>query len=146
MAALCKATAAHLKLAVLAKDAATAKRGTVYGHLDSALSAAQKALDLYQTFGFVQITECVSEEILFRYSQALAADDQQEEANKYLRRAYDEMARKHALIPTDSYFRRTYLENILLHQEIRAAYAARVGLILTESGQVSHLSHTSETL
>lgn len=144
MAALCKATAAHLKLAMLAKDAAATKPGTVYGHLDSALNAAQRALDIYQTFGFVQITECVSEEILFRYSQALVANEQQEEANKYLRRAYDEMARKHALIPTDSYFRRTYLENILLHQEIRAAYAARVGLILTESGQVPHLSHVPE--
>jgi len=145
MAALCKAATAHLKLAILAKDAATTKPGAVYGHLDSALNAAQKALDLYNTFGFVQITECVSEEILFRYSQALAANEQQEEANKYLRRAYDEMARKHALIPTDSYFRRTYLENILLHQEIRAAYAARVGLILTESGQVPHLSLIPET-
>jgi len=144
MAALCKATAAHLKLAVLAKDAATAKPGAVYEHLDSALHTAQKALDLYQTFGFVQITECVSEEILFRYSQALTANEQQEEATKYLRRAYDEMARKHALIPTDSYFRRTYLENILLHQEIRAAYATRVGLILTESGQVPQLSHVPE--
>ncbi|MBN2390162.1 MAG: AAA family ATPase, partial [Anaerolineae bacterium] len=145
MAALCKAAAAHLKLALLAKDTATTKPGAVYGHLDSALRAAQKALDLYNTFGFVQITECVSEEILFRYSQALGGNEQQEEANKYLRRAYDEMARKHALIPADSYFRRTYLENILLHQEIRAAYAARVGLILTESGQVSHFSHIPET-
>lgn len=145
MAALCKATAAHLKLAMLAKDAATTRSGAVYAHLDSALRAAQKALDLYQMFSFVQITECVSEEILFRYSQALAANEQQEEATKYLRRAYDEMARKHALIPTSSHFRRTYLENILLHQEIRAAYAARVGLILTESGQVPHLSHTPET-
>ncbi len=145
MAALCKAAAAHLKLAVLARDAATTQPGAVYNHLKSALDTAQKALDLYNTFGFVQITECVSEEILFRYSQALAANEQQEEATKYLRRAYDEMARKHALIPTDSYFRRTYLENIILHQEIRAAYAARVGLILTESGQVPHLSHIPET-
>ncbi|MGC9393219.1 MAG: AAA family ATPase [Anaerolineae bacterium] len=144
MAALCKATAAHLKLAMLAKDAATAKPGIVYEHLNNALDTAQKALELYQTFGFVQITECVSEEILFRYSQALAANEQPEEATKYLRRAYDEMARKHALIPADSYFRRTYLENILLHQEIRAAYAARVGLILTESGQVPQLSHIPE--
>ena len=144
MAALCKATAAHLKLALLEKDAATSKPSTIYDHLNSALDTGQKALDLYQTFGFVQITECVSEEILFRYSQALTANEQPEEATKYLRRAYDEMARKHALIPADSYFRRTYLENILLHQEIRAAYAARVGLILTESGQVPHLSHVPE--
>jgi len=144
MAALCKAATVHLKLATLAKETASATPGAVYEHLSHALEAAQQALDLYQTFGFVQITECVSEEILFRYSQALAANDQHEEATLYLRRAYDEMARKHALIPTDSYFRRTYLENILLHQEIRAAYAARVGLILAESGHVHQLSHVSE--
>ncbi len=140
MAALCKAAAAHLKLA-----AVVAKSAAVYEHLSRALETSQKALDIYQTFGFLQITECVSEEILFRYSQALAANEQPEEATKYLRRAYDEMARKHALIPPDSYFRRAYLENILLHQEIRAAYAARVGLILTEAGPIPQMSHIPET-
>ncbi len=134
MAALCKAAAAHLKLAATVTPSSAE-------HLSQALQASQKALELYQTFGFVQITECVSEEILFRHSQALAANEQADEATKYLRRAYDEMARKHALIPTDSYFRRAYLENILLHQEIRAAYAARVGLLLTEAGPVPQMSH-----
>lgn len=140
MAALCKAAAAHLRLA-----AVVTQRTTVESHLASALQASQKAVDIYHTFGFVQITECVSEEIMFRHSQALALNAQPEEATEYLRRAYDEMARKHALIPTDSHFRRTYLENVLLHQEIRAAYAARVGLILTEAGQVPHLSHIPES-
>ncbi len=140
MAALCKAAAAHLKLAMV-----VTKPAAVYDHLSRALEASQKALDIFQTFGFLQITECVSEEILFRYSQALAANEQPDEATKYLRRAYDEMARKHALIPPDSYFRRAYLENILLHQEIRAAYAARVGLILTEAGPIPQMSHIPET-
>ncbi|HQK12803.1 MAG TPA: adenylate/guanylate cyclase domain-containing protein [Anaerolineae bacterium] len=141
MAALCKAAAAHLRLANVITQRAVAE-----AHLESALQASQKALDIYNKFGFVQITECVSEEILFRHSQALAANGQPEEANKYLRRAYDEMTRKHALIPPDSYFRRTYLENIPLHQEIRAAYAARVGLILTEAGQVLYATPLPELL
>ncbi len=141
MAALCKAAAAHLRLANVITQRAAAE-----AHLEHALQASQKALDIYNRFGFVQITECVSEEILFRHSQALAANEQPEEANKYLRRAYDEMTRKHALIPPDSYFRRTYLENIPLHQELRAAYAARVGLILTEAGQALHPNLIPESL
>jgi hypothetical protein len=32
--------------------------------------------------------------------------------------------RKHDLIPPDSPFRRTYLENIPLHRDIRAAHTA----------------------
>jgi len=34
------------------------------------------------------------------------------------------MMRKHDLIPADSSFRRTYLENIALHQEILNSYNA----------------------
>jgi len=79
-------------------------------------------LDIYQQFGFVQIIECVSEEIFFRHSQALAANGYQSEADEYLKRAYEEMTRKHDLIPTDSPFRKTYLENIPIHRDIRDAY------------------------
>lgn len=129
MAALCKAATAHLKLANIATHDEMRQNLHAQAHATS-----QAALDIYQAFGFVQIIECVSEEIYFVHHQALAANGQQDEALKYLRWAYDEMTRKHALIPGDSHFRRTYLENIPLHQDIRAAYAARVGLILTESG------------
>ena len=90
-----------------------------------ALEASQAALDVYQNFGFVQVVECTSEEILFRHGQALAANEQQEAAEEYLRRAYDEMLRKYALIPADSPYRRTYLENIPLHRELQALHAAR---------------------
>ncbi len=135
IAALCKAATAYLKLATLVTEPAAMTE-----FRSQALQASQKALELYQMFGFMQITECVSEEILFRHSQALAANAQMEEATKYLHRAYDEMARKHALIPPDSHFRRAYLENILLHQEIRAAYTTRVGLILTEAGPLPQMS------
>ena len=51
----------------------------------------------------------------------MAANGRQAEAAEYLQRAYDEMMRKHDLIPPDTPFRRTYLENIPLHRAIRAA-------------------------
>ncbi len=129
MAAHCQATVAHLGLAQsLPADTEV--------HLTQALQSAEQAHDIYQSFGFSQIVECASEEILLRYSQALAANQQHDLAMRYLRRAYDEVARKHGLIPADSHFRRTYLEQIPLHREIRAAYSSRVGNILTESSQI----------
>jgi len=73
----------------------------------------------------VQVVECTSEEILYRHSQALAANEQLATAAAYLKRAYQEMMRKHTLIPADSPFRNTYLE-IPLHREILAAYAPQV--------------------
>lgn len=79
-------------------------------------AVSRPELDIYQHFGFVQIIECVSEEILFRHSQALAVNGREAEAAEYLQRAYDEMMRKHDLIPSDSPFRRTYLQNIPLHR------------------------------
>ena len=129
MAAQCLATVAHLGLSqTLTDDPARA------GHVKAALRAAERAHDIHQLFGFAQIIECVSEEVFLRYSQALAANQQYDLAGRFLRRAYDEMMRKHTLIPADSHFRRTYLEQIPLHREIRAAYASRVGSILTEAG------------
>jgi len=129
MAAQCLATVAHLGLSqTLTDDPARTD------HLQAALRAAERAYDIHQLFGFAQIIECVSEEVLLRYSQALAANQQHDQANRFLRRAYGEMMRKHTLIPADSHFRRTYLEQIPLHREIRAAHATRVGSILTEAG------------
>jgi len=114
MAAACESAAAHLGLAECLADEAERE-----AHLRQALESSQAALDIYQHFGFVQIIECVSEEILYRHSLALAANGRQAEAAEYLQRAYDEMMRKHDLIPPDSPFRRTYLENIPLHRDIR---------------------------
>jgi hypothetical protein len=142
MAAQCKAAVAHLGLAQIAADQ-EAERAC----LTSALQAAETAYEIYQLFGFCQVVECVSEEVFFRYSQALAANDEQEMAVRFLRRAYDEMMRKYTLIPPDSHFRRTYLEQVPLHREIRAAYATRVGSILTEAGQVwCHPGPAAETV
>jgi len=119
MAAACESAAVHLGLAECAADEAERE-----AHLRQALESSQAALDIYHHFGFVQIIECVSEDILYRHSLALAANGHAAEAAEYLQRAYDEMKRKHDLIPPDSPFRRTYLENIPLHRDIRAAHTA----------------------
>lgn len=117
MAAAVQMTVAQLGLARLRADDAGARAH----HAGQALGASQTALNLYNGFGFAQIVECTSEEVLYRHSQALAANGRADEAAEYVRRAYDEMMRKHALIPPDSHFRQTYLENIPLHREIRQA-------------------------
>jgi class 3 adenylate cyclase/multidrug efflux pump subunit AcrA (membrane-fusion protein) len=123
MAALCEASEAHLKLArVLAGG--KEKDSERESHLTRALEASQKGLGIYEQFGFVQLVECVSEEILYRHSRALAANDRADEAAEFLERAFEEMMRKHALIPKNSPFRKTFLENIELHREIPVAYAA----------------------
>jgi hypothetical protein len=75
----------------------------------------------------------VSEEILFRHSQALAANGREDESLHYVQRSYDEMMRKYELIPADSPFRRTYLENIELHRNIRDAIGPLSGV--DENGQ-----------
>jgi uncharacterized protein YbaA (DUF1428 family) len=77
-------------------------------------------LTTYTEFGFTQVVECTGEEILFRHSQALAVNVRDDEAIVFLHRAYDEMMRKHDLIPADSVFRQSYLD-IELHREIRDA-------------------------
>ncbi len=90
-------------------------------HRAAALEASQHGLETYEALGFVQIIECVSEEVLFRHSQALRINGREAEANEYLRQASEEMMRKYAFIPKESPFRRTYLENIALHREIQTA-------------------------
>jgi hypothetical protein len=71
--------------------------------------------------------ECTSEEILFRHSQALAANERHDEAADFLKRAYEEMIRKYELIPEASSFRKTYLENIQLHRDILSTYKPKSG-------------------
>ncbi len=120
IAANCHRSVAHLGLAGCGTDDEHCQE-----HKRLALEASSAALKGLDTFGFLQIVECVSEEVLFRHGQALAANDRVEESHEYIRRAYDEMMRKHAFIPSDSHFRRTFLENIQLHREIQLAYTSR---------------------
>jgi hypothetical protein len=119
IAAACQLAAAHLGLIKHVTNEAERQ-----GHREQALRMSQTALDIYQSVGFVQINECVSEEILSCHSQALAANGYSEEAADFLRQAHREMMRKHDLIPPTTHFRQTYLKNIPLHRKIRTAHAA----------------------
>lgn len=117
MVAACESTAAYLQLAELAINE---EERQVY--VNQALTASQKALSIYQEFGFTQVIECTYEEVLYRRSQALRADGNEDEADDYLEYAYQEMMRKYEFIPPESNYRKTYLENITLHREIRSLY------------------------
>ena len=119
MAAACEATAAHLSLVRLSTNEVERQR-----HARQALETSQMALETYESFGYVNIVECACEEMYLRHSQALAANGRAAEAAEYLELAYSEMMRKHELIPASSPYRRTYLENIAYHREIRAAHTA----------------------
>jgi len=116
MAAACEASATHLKLAELALDEEERE-----SHVHQALESSRIALNIYERFGFVQVIECVSEELLYRHSLALDLNGREAEASEYRQRAFDEMMRKYDLIPCDSPFRRAFVENIPLHREIRGA-------------------------
>jgi hypothetical protein len=63
----------------------------------------------------------VSEEVLYRWGLALAANGRAVEAEEAFQSANTEMMRKYELIPAESPYRQTYLENIALHREIRLA-------------------------
>jgi predicted ATPase/class 3 adenylate cyclase len=113
MAAECERSIACVKLAAVSQD-----RSQRELFLRQALESSGTALDIFQHFGFVQMIECTSEEIYYRHSVALDANDQKEEAGVYLDKAYDEMMRKHEMIPAYSHFRQTYLTAIPLHTDI----------------------------
>ena len=121
MAANVTSSTAYLKLAAHAADDAERQM-----HNERALMWSQAAHDLYQTLQGVQIIECTSEQILFCHSEALAANGYHEQAREYLEHAYNETMRKVELIPSDSLFRQTYLNNISLHLSICNAYQASV--------------------
>ncbi len=115
ISAYTEAAIAHLGLAEMESDA-----GVRQGHLELASAASEQAYQIYQEYGFVQISECVSEEVIFWRAKALQANGRDQEAGEYFRQAYAEMMRKYELIPPQSHYRQTYLENIALHREIQA--------------------------
>jgi len=117
LAADCETVAAFLQLGELCED--KDKRSEYFRW---ALDTSIAGVMIYQQLGQVQAVECTSEEILYRHSLALRANGMVEEANTYLGKAYNEMMRKHALIPEDSPFKLTYLENIDLHKDILHEY------------------------
>jgi len=125
MAAACAASITYMNLAQLLMGE-KAKSIERQPYLEKALESSQTALNLYEQFGFVQVVECTSEEIFFRHSQSLIANNRIEEGVEFLNRAHKEMMRKHDLIPAESPYRKTYLENIQLHRDIQAAYAKQI--------------------
>ncbi|MBN2501690.1 MAG: DUF2791 family P-loop domain-containing protein, partial [Anaerolineales bacterium] len=121
MAAATKASYAHLWLG---KILDTEEQRNL--HAQQALECSGLALDLYHEFGFTQIVECVSEEILYQHNLALAANGQRQQAKEFIRQAYAEMMRKYELVPAESEFRHTYLDHIRLHRDIQSAYSGEV--------------------
>ncbi len=119
MAAACESAAIHLRLTQSLVDKAERTK-----HASQALKMSEIALEFFESSGFVRPIECVSEEVLYRHSRALAENGREAEAIEFLQHAHAAMMEKHELIPEDSRFRRTYLENIPLHREICAAFAA----------------------
>lgn len=119
MAAASEAAEAHMSLARLSGNESERAQ-----HLALALETSKIALDVYLSFGYVNIIEISAEEIFLRRSQALSAAGQQEEAAEMLERAYNEMIRQLEYIPSDSPYRRSFLENLTCHREIRAAHTA----------------------
>lgn len=115
LAASCQAAVAQLALAEIAL-AQSAKQW----HLGLALASSQAALTIYESLGYIQILECASEEVLFWHGEALRANGRFAEAHTFFYRAYGEMQRKQALIPTDVVYAQTFLETPL-HRQITAA-------------------------
>jgi hypothetical protein len=116
IAAYCEQSAAHLGLAGLLENEAE-----VENHQQEALRCSEAAYQVFQDYGFVQIIECGSEEISFRRGQALASCGYEKEAEEFFNKAYEEMMRKHDLIPSGSHYRKTFLKNIALHRQIKEA-------------------------
>ena len=133
MALFCERTAAHLGLATCTTVEAAERQE----HQALALEASAAALDIYRDVKTVRPIECISEELLYRRHLALAINGRLEEARDYLRRAYQEMMRKHNMIPPDVRFRETYLENIPLHREIRLSYAGSIMRLRWNGSRVS---------
>lgn len=140
LAAFCEESHAHFGLATCLED-----EGGRRFHREAALQASQTALAIFEHFGFVQVVECSSEEVLYRHAQALELNGHIEEALAFLGRAYNELLRKHALIPEDAVFSVTFLENIALHRDILATYGDRkvrsgedVGAVETGADAVEH--------
>ncbi|MCB2202957.1 DUF2791 family P-loop domain-containing protein [bacterium] len=115
MAAACMAAEAELQIAKLMHQADDP--GGYEHYRQKALKHAKMAFDTYKAFGFTQIIEVVSEEILFTYGCALRENGEPEEGNVYIGQAYEEFMRKAKMIPNESKYR-DYYNNISLHQQI----------------------------
>ncbi len=115
MAAACKASQAQLRIAKIMQDS-----DDIGGHehyRKKAIDSSGLALDTYNDFGFTQVIECVSEEILYYHGLALKENNNPIEGEEYVRKAHAEVIRKFSLIPEGSPYRKTFM-GTSLHQLI----------------------------
>jgi predicted ATPase/class 3 adenylate cyclase len=115
MAAANKAAQAQLRIARMMLD-----RGDDGGYTHyraKAIDSSGLALDTFNDFGFTQVIETVSEEILYYHGLALRENQKNEEANEYMHKAHDELIRKFKMIPEGSAYRKTFMQ-MQLHQKI----------------------------
>ena len=111
MAAACKAAQAQLKISKIMQD--TDDMGGYEHYRKKAIDSSGLALDTYNDFGFTQIIECVSEEILYYHGLALKENDQVNEGEEYVRKAHAEVMRKFKMIPEGSHCRKTFMDTAL---------------------------------
>ena len=116
MAAACETAVTYLGLTQFATG-----EQDVNELLQKALESSTKAIEIYDSFGYVNIIECSTQKIYFVHSQVLAANHLKTESNEFLEKAYAEMMRVYEFIPKENYYRKTYLENIDVHRKIWAA-------------------------
>ena len=115
MAAACKAAQAQLRIGKILQE--SHDMGGYDHYRKKAIDFTGMALDTYNDFGFTQIIEAVSEEILFYHGVALRENGLLEEAETYLKKAHEELIRKFSMIPEGSHYRKTFM-NMELHQKI----------------------------
>lgn len=111
MAAACKAAQAQLQVALIMRNSEDI--GGYQHYRQKAIDSSGLALDTYNDFGFTQIVECVSEEILYTHGQALKENDKLEEGEDYIRKAHAEVMRKFKMIPEGSPYRKTFMQSSL---------------------------------
>ena len=125
MAAASHASSVHRKLAALLgskKNLRDEEKERRQYHLDQSLATAELSVSIYEDYGYTNASEITGEWILYRMGQALIARGRRNDALPFIRRAHEEMMRKHDLIPEGSPLRRTFLENIRHHRQIQAAF------------------------
>lgn len=115
MAAANKAAQAQLRIAKIFQG--SNDNGGYVFYKVNALESSRLALNTFMDFGFTQIVECVSEEILYYHGLILKENEQIEDGEGYIKKAHEEVMRKFKLIPEGSHYRKTFME-IKLHELI----------------------------
>jgi len=111
MAAACKAAQAQLRIAQIMHESEDISG---YEHYrNKAIASSGLALDTYNDFGFTQIIECVSEEILYYHGLALKENGKLDEGEDFIRKAHSEVMGKFKMIPEGSPYRKTFMETTL---------------------------------